>query len=225
MTSIQSLVQPTGASAPSAAQTAAAKAADPNSEDRFLKLLVAQLKNQDPLSPLDNAQVTSQMAQISTVNGIDKLNTTLQSLSGTMTSTQPLQAAGLVGHQVLVPGSTLTLAGGGAAAGFSLGQPVDQLTVTVRDSLGNALHTVNLGAQTAGMQTFAWDGMADNGQKAIDGSYSFEVNGLAAGKKVTAQTLSLGRVDAVRPGTGTDGVTLTLGGFGDAKLSDVQQIF
>jgi flagellar basal-body rod modification protein FlgD len=163
------------------------------------------------------------MAQISTVSGIDKLNTTLQTLTGSMTSAQPLQAAGLVGHMVMVPGSTMMLAGGAAAAGFSLDQPVDQLTVTVRDSLGNALHTVNLGAQKPGMQTFAWDGVADNGQSAVPGTYSFEVTGLAAGKKITATPLALGRVDAVRPGA--DGVTLTLGGFGEAKMSDVKQFF
>jgi flagellar basal-body rod modification protein FlgD len=219
MSTIDSLMQTTNTSSP----TAAAQKSEPGSEDRFLKLLVAQMKNQDPLSPLDNAQVTSQMAQISTVSGIDKLNTTLQTLTGSMTSAQPLQAAGLVGHMVMVPGSTLTLAGGEAAAGFSLDQPVDQLTVTVRDSMGNAMHTVNLGAQKAGMQTFAWDGVADNGQSAVPGTYAFEVSGLAAGKKITATPLALGRVDAVRPGT--DGVTLTLGGFGEAKMSDVKQFF
>ena len=218
-TSIPPVVQP----AAGAAQTAAAKAADPGSEDRFLKLLVAQLKNQDPLSPMDNAQVTSQMAQISTVSGIDKLNATLQAMTGSMAATQPVQAAGLVGHKVLVPGSSLALADGAAAAGFSLGQPVDQLTVIIRDSIGGVLHQVNLGAQKAGMQTFAWDGVADNGQMAVNGTYTFEVSGMAAGKKVAAQTLVLGRVDAVRPDK--DGVKLTLGGFGDASLSDVQQIF
>jgi flagellar basal-body rod modification protein FlgD len=219
MSAIDSVMQTMNGTSPAAT----AKKSEPGSEDRFLKLLVAQMKNQDPLSPLDNAQVTSQMAQISTVSGIDKLNTTLQTLTGSMTASQPLQAAGIVGHMVLVPGSTLTLAGGAAAGGFSLDQPVDQLTVTVRDSLGNALHTVNLGAQKAGMQTFAWDGVADNGQTAVDGSYSFEVSGLAAGKKITATPLALGRVDAVRPGA--DGLTLTLGGFGEAKMADVKQFF
>ncbi len=219
MAAIDSLMQTMNASS----QTATVKKAELGSEDRFLKLLVAQMKNQDPLSPLDNAQVTSQMAQISTVSGIDKLNATLQTLTGSMTSNQPLQAAGLVGRMVMVPGSTLTLAGGVAAGGFSLEQPVEQLTVTVRDPLGAPMHTVNLGAQKPGMQTFAWDGVADNGQSAVPGSYSFEVTALAASKKITVTPLALGRVDAVRPGA--DGVTLTLGGFGEARMADVRQIF
>src|SRR5512143_4217969 len=80
--------------------------------NKFMTLLVTQLKNQDPLNPLDNAQVTSQLAQISTVSGIEKLNTTLQSLLQSTSDSQTTQAAGLVGHVVLVPGSGLQLSSG-----------------------------------------------------------------------------------------------------------------
>ena len=76
-------------------------------QDRFMKLLVTQMKNQDPLNPLDNAQVTSQLAQLSTVTGIDKVNATLQSLMGSMQPSQSLQAAGMIGHSVLAPGAGL----------------------------------------------------------------------------------------------------------------------
>jgi flagellar basal-body rod modification protein FlgD len=210
-------------SASSGSAAAGTTASSGVSEDRFLKLLVAQLKNQDPLNPMDNAQITSQMAQISTVSGIDKLNTTMQSLSGSMSSTQPLQAAGLVGHQVMVAGSTLSLAGGVAAGGFSLSQAVDQLTVSITDASGQLIHKADLGPQSAGLQTFAWDGVADNGQSAANGNYNFSITALAAGKKVDVQGMAVGRVDSVRPGA--DGLTLSLGGVGDAKLADVKQIF
>src|SRR4051812_530763 len=76
-------------------------------EDRFLKLLVAQLKNQDPLNPMDNAQVTTQMAQIQTVSGIDKLNTTVQGLNGQFAQLQALSGASLVGHDVLIEGNRI----------------------------------------------------------------------------------------------------------------------
>src|SRR3990167_8083696 len=85
------------------AAATASTAAD--TQDRFLKLLVTQMKNQDPLNPMDNAQVTSQMAQLSTVTGIDKLNVTLQALSDSMASSQSLQAASMIGYGVLVPGN------------------------------------------------------------------------------------------------------------------------
>ena len=77
--------------------------------DRFLKLLVTQMRNQDPLNPLDNAQVTTQMAQISTVTGVDKLNAGIEKLSQSLLSAQSLQSAGVIGHQVLAAGSTLSL--------------------------------------------------------------------------------------------------------------------
>src|SRR3990172_2141446 len=97
--------------------TPATKTAAQEQEDRFLKLLVTQMKNQDPLNPLDNAEVTSQMAQLSTVSGIEKLNTTLQAMSSSFASSQSLQAAGMIGRSVLAPGSSLSLQNGAAVGG------------------------------------------------------------------------------------------------------------
>ncbi|MCC6473835.1 MAG: flagellar hook assembly protein FlgD [Burkholderiales bacterium] len=212
-------VAPAAASATPAAQPSQQSA----TQDRFLTLRGAQLKNQDPLNPMDNAQVTTQMAQISTVSGIDRLNSTLQSLAGDLSATQPLQAAGLVGRQVLVPGATIALAGGGAAAGFSLPQAVDNLTITITDASGIAVNTVRLGAQSAGLHTFTWDGLSDAGLKAAEGGYGFSVAATAAGRAVAARSLSLARVDAIRPDA--QGFTLELAGRGSARLADVQQIF
>src|SRR5512147_1078567 len=96
-------------SAPAAAASPTAPSTAASTEDRFLKLLVSQLKNQDPLNPLDNAQVTSQMAQLSTVTGIDKLNATLQALSSSMIASQSMQAASMIGHVVMVPGNRVDL--------------------------------------------------------------------------------------------------------------------
>lgn len=192
-------------------------------EDRFLKLLVTQMKNQDPLNPMDNAQVTSQMAQLSTVTGIEKLNATLQSMSTAFTSSQSLQAAAMIGHGVMTAGSSLTLASGGAFGGVELPQSVDNLVVSIMDAAGNKLHSVNLGPQQAGVVPFQWDGSTDSGVAAADGAYTFKVEAAQGGNKVSATTLSVGLVDSVS--LGSQGVMLNLGnGLGAIELSQVNRI-
>jgi flagellar basal-body rod modification protein FlgD len=216
-------VQSTGSTPTLNTPVPVAKDSTAGSQDRFLKLLVAQMQNQDPLNPMDNAQVTSQMAQISTVQGIEQLNTTLASLLSGMNSAQPLQAASLVGHNVLAPGSSLSLKNGGAEGGAVLAQAVDSLIVTIKDSAGRVLHTADLGAQSAGTMRFSWDGSTDSGAAAIDGNYQFSLSGNAAGQKVTPDPLTVGQVTSVTPGD--KGVTLSVGGLGDYSLSQIKQIF
>lgn len=203
--------------------TATSKTATQDSEDRFLKLLVTQMKNQDPLNPLDNAEVTSQMAQLSTVSGIEKLNTTLQAMSTSFTSTQSLQAASMIGRSVLAPGSRLQLQDGVAVGGFALPQSVDSAVVKIKDAAGNVLHSVNMGAQNAGNVLFQWDGMTDSGTSAVNGVYTFEVSAVQGGKKVTADALTISRVDSVS--LGTTGVTLNTDILGSVDISKVKQIF
>lgn len=197
-------------------------AAPDNGQDRFLRLLITQLKNQDPLSPLDNAQLTSQLAQISTVQGIEKLNATLGGLSGSFDAGQSLQAASLVGRQVIVSGGTLELDATGAKGAFSLPQSVDQLTVSVTDAAGSVVHRVELGAQPAGLQLFDWDGFGDSGARAVPGTYTFSVTATANGKAVSAEALAVGRVDGVT--RGSDGVTVNIGRLGGKTLADIKRI-
>ncbi len=121
------------ASSSSAANTSTAA----DTQDRFLKLLVTQMQNQDPLNPMDNAQVTSQMAQLSTVTGIDKLNVTLQALSDSMASNQSVQAATtMIGHGVLVPGSGVDLSGGTGLGGIDLAQSANEVDIAIHDQAG-----------------------------------------------------------------------------------------
>ena len=101
-------------------------------QDRFLKLLVAQLNSQDPMNPMDNAQMTSQIAQLNTVTGIEDLNKTVGSVLSQMSSMQALQGATMVGHDVLVPGSKLSVADGVATGVFDLAVPADNVTVEIR---------------------------------------------------------------------------------------------
>jgi flagellar basal-body rod modification protein FlgD len=203
-------------------QAAASPASGAGTADQFLKMLVAQLKNQDPLNPMDNAQVTSQMAQLSTVDGINKLNATLSTMSMGTNATQALQAASLVGNQVLVDGDSLQLSGGQASAGYNLGGAADNVTVTVKSASGQVVYTGQLGKQAAGLSVFNWDGTANNGAKAIDGTYTFDITASAGGASVAASALSLGRVDGVTPSA--TGTTLTLGGLGEVPLASVKHI-
>lgn len=191
-------------------------------QDRFLTMLITQLKNQDPLNPLDNAQLTSQLAQISTVQGIEKLNSTLAALAGSFDAGQSLQAATLVGRQVMVAGSTLELSAAGARGAFSLPQAADRIVITVTDASGVAVHRVELGAQSAGVHVFDWDGLTDAGARAVDGRYWFSLSAQAGGKAVTAETLSLGRVDGVTRTAG--GAILNLGSLGEKPFADIKRI-
>jgi flagellar basal-body rod modification protein FlgD len=191
-------------------------------QDRFLKLLVTQMKNQDPLNPMDNAAVTTQMAQISTVTGIGQLNDTIAGFLGKLTGMESLQGASLAGHQVLVTGNTMELAGGTAAGGFELDKAVDGATVSVIDAAGRKIYQGNLGAKSAGVHTFNWNGLTTTGDKAADGRYTFKIEANAAGAAVPATTLAFGRVNGVSPTTG--GLQLDLGSLGVRAYSDVKQI-
>lgn len=127
------------------------------SQDRFLKLLVAQLNNQDPMNPMDNAQMTSQMAQINTVTGINQLNETVKSLGTQFNAMQVLQGASLVGHDVLLSGNTLSVDGGVAKGAIELPSNADKVTVEIRSQGGQLLDTMNFGAIRAGRHDFQWD--------------------------------------------------------------------
>ena len=194
-----------------------------NIQDRFLKLLVTQMKNQDPLNPMDNAQVTTQLAQISTVSGVEKLNQTMTSMSSAFLAAQSVQATGLIGHGVLASGNAMLLQNGAAAGGVQLSQPADRVTITVRDSSGAARKTIVMGPQDAGLRTFAWDGSTDAGGRATDGAYTFEVNAVQGGKQVNADALGIGQVQSVS--LGANELQLNTIGLGAIPLSQVKQIF
>lgn len=193
-----------------------------DAQNRFLLLLTTQLKNQDPMNPLDNAQMTSQMAQISTVDGIERLNTTLQKLITNAADSQAMQAATLVGHGVLVPGSSMDLAQGVAFGGVELSSGADQVTVTIKDANGLLVRTLQLGGMDAGSHSFQWDGKADGGAAAADGAYTFNVSALQGTDKVESDTLTVGLVTSVNRGSG--GTTLNVGQQGSFSLNDVRQI-
>ncbi|WP_395699002.1 flagellar hook assembly protein FlgD [Aquabacterium sp.] len=187
----------TTAKAPPTPVTSTTKTAAPNSateqSDRFLKLLVTQMQNQDPLNPMDNAQITTQMAQISTVTGIDDLNKSITSMNTMLLQSQSLEAASLVGKNVLVPGKELQLAkDGSTAGGFELAGPADQVNVKIYDQGGKLIDTVKLGAVDQGRHGFTWKSPDANAT-----GLTFEVSATNGGVAVGSTALVADTVGAV----------------------------
>jgi len=218
MNSIQDTATAAGAGA--AAASGASNTAEMS--DRFLKLLVTQMKNQDPLNPLDNAQVTSQLAQINTVSGIEKLNSTLQNLSTSFMAGQSLQSAALIGRSVLTDSNRLAWNGATVTGAAELAQPADRMTVTIADAAGNAVRTMELGPQKAGTAQFQWDGLNDAGARMADGAYSFRIAAQRGGQPVTAMPLGIGRVASVS--FGNEGLRVDVDGIGAIQMFQIKRI-
>src|ERR1700691_137967 len=192
----------------------------------FLTLMLAQLQNQDPTSPVDSNEFLSQLASLSEVQGINQLNTSFSSLSNSLTSSQALQASSLLGHQVLAASSTGTLATAGATltGAVSVPQTSSGVTLNISNSAGVLVDSINLGAQSAGLANFSWNGQTSNGSAAPAGTYtlSAHVAGATGGTAVT--TLVNGTVDSVTMGAGSTGLTLNVAGLGSVPFTSVQQI-
>jgi flagellar basal-body rod modification protein FlgD len=202
----------------SAAASSLASASEAGSQDRFLKLLVTQLQNQDPLAPMDNAQLTSQIAQINTVSGIATLNTSVQQLSSQFLQLQSLQGASLVGKDVIVAGNRLDIADGVAQGGFELASTADAVKVEVLSPAGRVLDTINLGAQSSGMHSFNWiAGTYDNTSQ-----LTFRVSASSGATPLTATPLMRDKVDAVS--TSGDALMLQLENSGTVAYSAVKAI-
>ncbi|AHB70852.1 flagellar hook assembly protein FlgD [Cronobacter malonaticus] len=192
-------------------------------QSSFLTLLVAQLKNQDPTNPMQNNELTTQLAQISTVSGIEKLNTTLGSISGQIDNSQSLAASALIGHGVMIPGSTI-LTGKDTTTpfGVELQQAADKVTATVTDKSGKVVRTIEIGALSAGVHTFSWDGTMSDGTKAPDGSYNVSIAASNGGTQLVAQPLNFALVNGITRSNGSN--LLDLGTYGTTTLDQVRQI-
>lgn len=191
--------------------------------DRFLTMLVTQMQNQDPLNPMDNAQITSQLAQINTLKGIDNLNTTLTSLMTAYSDSLSMQSSALVGKNVLAAGNSLTLGTNGALGGVKLDAAADKVNITISDANGVKVAEQSLGAQKAGVFDFVWDGKDGNGNALATGNYTFAVTATQGGTKVNATALEPGTVAALVKGT--NGYQLEIPGTGLIDFSAVQKIY
>lgn len=194
-------------------------------QDRFMSLLVAQLKNQDPLQPMDNAAVTSQMAQLNTVTGINNLNTTMQNMASSFAASQTVNATSLLGRTIMVNGNDLTLGGGKPADGaLDVQQATDAVSVAVLNGAGKTVRTIDMGALAQGTHQFSWDGKDDTGSTLPDGRYTFAVSATAAGQKAAVGTLDITSVVGLQNDPATGSKLLTAAGT-QVAVSDIKQIF
>ncbi|RQZ39521.1 flagellar hook assembly protein FlgD [Burkholderia sp. Bp9090] len=192
----------------------------------FLKLLVTQLQNQDPTSPVDSSQMTSQLAQINTVSGIAQLNTSLTSLSTQLAAGQQTQAALLIGTNVLAPGNSVAVKSGAASPfGVSLASDVSNLTITVKNSAGVVVNTINAGQQSAGTVPFNWTPTDTAGNALPDGKYTVSAQYTGSDGKTYAPTvLAAAQVQSViKQADGTAGLVLSNGTT--VGLTQVASIF
>lgn len=212
-----------GSSTTAAASSAKSSVTDTNeSQDRFLKLLVAQLNNQDPMNPMDNAQMTSQMAQINTVTGIQQLNQTMQSMSGQFTSMQMLQGTSMIGRTVLTEGNTLgTAVDGKQTAAFDLEGPAANVKVQITTATGELVDTIDLGSGTAGRNYFTWDGAAKYSGDKSQLRYSVQAaNGAAA-----VASTALAPHAVIATSTSNFGLSLELDNGSNVAYSGVKAVY
>jgi flagellar basal-body rod modification protein FlgD len=186
--------------------------------DRFLKLLVTQLKNQDPLNPMDNAQLTSQMAQINTVSGIEKLNTSIKGLGTQFLQSQALQGAAMIGRQAWVEGDRLVAEGASARGGFELTERASTVKVEVLGPGGRLVDTLELGTQEAGRGRFDWK-VPSNVDPA---SLRFRVTAASGNTAVAATPLVIDTVSSVA--TTPDGLSLGLLRLGQIPFASVKAV-
>ncbi|MBC7482170.1 MAG: flagellar hook assembly protein FlgD [Rhizobacter sp.] len=216
--SVTATTSSTTSSTAAGAAASITSANEAGSQGRFLELLVTQLKNQDPLSPMDNAQLTSQIAQINTVSGIATLNTSVQTLSSQFLQMQSLQGASLVGKDVIVVGNKLDIAAGVGQGGFEIATAADAVKVEVMSPAGRVVDTLNLGAQNSGMHSFDWA----SGTYDANSGLTFRVTASSGTTALSSTALMRDKVEAVS--TSGNDLMLELHSAGTVAYSTVKAI-
>nr|WP_315492901.1 flagellar hook assembly protein FlgD [uncultured Pseudomonas sp.] len=207
-----------------------AKAASGNQslgKDAFLQLLVTQLKNQNPLSPQDNGAFVAQLAQFSSLEGINTLNDSVNTITGNYKSSQALQASSLVGRSVIIETNKAMVDTSKSFTGsVAVGSSVGNVTIKVTDKDGKLVKTIDLGAQSAGKSDFIWDGKNEAGEQLDSGTYTFAASTKNdAGDPVALKTSLPATVTSVTLSqTGGEMLLNLSGGMGSIKLSQIQTI-
>lgn len=194
-------------------------------QDQFLELMITQLRNQDPLKPLESAEFFGQIAQFTQVAGIQGLQASFDQVAGAIQSNEALQAATLVGRSVLTPSNQGLLPVGSSLRGaVELPASTGELALNVYDSSGQLVRRLDLGAHSAGLVNFTWDGITDSGAVAPAGNYRIEAIARIDDETVAVQTLVVAPVESVTLGGPGGGITLNLTGLGPISFSEVKQI-
>jgi flagellar basal-body rod modification protein FlgD len=207
-----------------AAANASKKKATDLGIDDFLALMTAQLKNQDPMKPLDSTEFVAQLAQFGTVSGVQNMQTSLTNLTDSMRSAQALQGTSLVGHDVLAPATSVSVPAGGSVRG-ALDVPVGTSAVqmVVKDSSGQVVRNVSF-SPTGGSHDFVWDGTDDRGAALPAGTYSFSAVANVGGTNQALEVLLSSRVSSVSIDATGAGLTLNTTALGALSLADVRRV-
>ncbi len=192
----------------------------------FYNLLVTQLTNQDPLNPMSNSNLSAQLAQFSTASGVQSMQQSLAALTAQLAQSQSLQAASLVGRNVVFDNNSLSLgASGGSAGGFTLAAGAQNVQVQVSNSAGQVVDTLNLGSLPAGVQSFHWNGTDPSGAALGPGNYSFAVQATdASGASVSATPFGSGQVVSVMLNSGSTPTLQVQGQSTGIPLTSVQGV-
>ena len=194
-------------------------------KNEFLELLVAQLNNQNPLEPQSNGDFIAQLAQFSTVEGVEKLNGSMETIMSGYQSSQALQASSLVGRKVIIPSEKAVVDTSETfKASLVLPQSSSNVYVNVYSSDGSLATQLNMGAQEAGQVSFMWDGKNSDGETMPPGTYKFEAQASINGETKGLYTLLPANVDSVTLGQSGGELLLNLAGLGAVPLSQVQII-
>ncbi len=194
-------------------------------KNEFLELLVAQMNNQNPLEPQENGEFIGQLAQFSTVEGVEKLNSSMETILSGYQSSQALQASSLVGRKVIVPADKAVVDTSETfKASLVLPTSSSNVFVNVYDNTGASVGRVNMGAQEAGNISFMWDGKDSSGKVLPPGTYRFEAQATYQGETKGLYTLLPANVDSVTLGQNGGELMLNLAGVGSIGLSQVQVI-
>lgn len=193
-------------------------------QDEFLELMMAQLEFQDPMKPMDNGEFLGQMAQFSTVTGIDDMKKSLETLSETYSASQTLEATQLVGQEVLIENRSLELADDQSTGGsFELDNYSADVRLSIADSSGTVVRQIPLGDFNAGRHEFSWDGKNNDGKQLSAGTYTMDITALSGEEYASATVLTSRIIDSVEFGNG--GQTTLNTEQGDVvTLSDIRQI-
>ncbi len=201
------------------------QANDQLAQEDFLELMIAQLRNQDPTKPQDADALFGQLTGFATVDGIERMDNSMQAMLRNLGAGQALGAASLIDRAVLVPSDVGYLDEGGTIEGtIAVPLPADSLTVRIVGPSGATVREMNLGRQAGGEVEFSWDGLDEDGEALPPGEYGIEVEASIAGLTTSLQALIASRVESVALGGPNGETMLTVAGLGQIPLSAVQEI-
>lgn len=195
-----------------------------NSADKtdFLRLMSEQMKNQDPLNPVQGADFLAQLAQFSTVQGIEKVQEAMNAMASVMENDQSLRAATLVGRDVQISADKVTLAAGTEVKGEITATQAGPVQVEVLDEKGNVVQKMALNADASGQVAFQWDGKTENGDTAPAGNYSFRAVGGSGTEGESLSVRLISRIESVS--IEPQGLVLNIAGLGSHALSTIRRI-